>query len=454
MSFTNFVSALAASNAGGVPDYYYNQITDSGERERYVSINVDADGNVYLAGNIRDNGPNAFCMKINADTSVAWTRELGSTSTLEKTADVTSDSSGNVYVVFASTQASGGQAHVVVAKYNSSGTQQYLYDYGGIGVNGVSGTRIVHSDVDGTDRLYVAFWSNNKIGFLKLTASDGAQVYDTLFRDTSNNIQAVGGLAVDSVTTNEGLFFIAARSARDVSGNSNRSALGLKIGSNGETVNSRIFGITDNSGYDTGEGIAIDDDNIYLLNVTVLSNTTYDPISIIKYNRSTFNTVWAREFEPSDGDVTIFSDSHGPQLKMDSNGNLFVSMYVNGNIILVKYNSSGTLQYQKKLDGNATLYPNGLFIDGNDDIYVSGFVGNHDPFVIKMPNSGLTNGTYTISGASITSLTVSTYNGTDEAATVTGAAGGISAIDLGSSRNTPTVTETTLSGTSNVSSLD
>lgn len=447
-------TVLAAAGVGGTPEYYLATLSGGSKSERFSQIHVDADGNIYLCGYIDASSDNAFVTKIDADLNVVWTKEIGGSSYDDRGWDVTTDSSGNVYIVIQSATHTSGQPKLVVMKLNSSGTVQWQNAYGGTGSNGGDGARIVFKTVSDTDYLFIAFFSNNKVGYLRLQASNGTQDFDTLFRDTSNNLQATTGLIVND--SGEG--FISGISARNPFSGSNRSALVLRIGSNGSTLNDgggRLLQMTNLSGYDGAFDIAYDGTNTYTLCLTTLSSqtVTYDPIQVVAMSATTSNTVWKKRLEPSDGDAYIIGgNGRGPSMVQDSNGNLFVAFYVNADVIFLKYNSSGTLLFQQKLNANSSIFGNNLFVDSNDDIYMTGYAT--DVYILKMPNAGLSNGTYSLSSSPFTSLTVSTYNGTNTNETMNGSAGGISAIDMGSSKSTSSLSVSDYTLTTNVSSLD
>lgn len=81
--------------------------------------------------------------------------------------------------------------------------------------------------------------------------------------------------------------------------------------------------------------------------------------------------------------------------KTDSSDNLYLCGYTtqagNLDIYLAKYNSGGTLQWQKSLGGTGTQIGTGIAIDSNDDIYIIGYSndsGNNDIIIAKYDSSG------------------------------------------------------------------
>lgn len=85
----------------------------------------------------------------------------------------------------------------------------------------------------------------------------------------------------------------------------------------------------------------------------------------------------------------------GSGIATDSSNNIYVigSDYsgANASILLYKYNSSGVIQWQKKLSNSAADYGNAIAIDNSDNIYICGQVdisGSNDFFIAKYNSSG------------------------------------------------------------------
>ena len=112
--------------------------------------------------------------------------------------------------------------------------------------------------------------------------------------------------------------------------------------------------------------------------------------------------------------------------KTDASNNVYIAGatmngYGNYDMLLVKYNSSGTAQWTKQYDGggNGPDVATGLYIDGSGNVYITGFTTtttNVDMITIKYNSSG-------------TQQWISQYNGSgngyDGGADISGNANGI-----------------------------
>jgi len=105
-------------------------------------VTTDSSGNIYvtggtvggLDGNTNYGKGDIFLVKFNSSGTKQWTQQLG-TSSMDFGSGVTTDSSGNIYVT-GNTQGdldgntSSGESDIVLIKYNSSGTKQWTKQMG------------------------------------------------------------------------------------------------------------------------------------------------------------------------------------------------------------------------------------------------------------------------------------------------------------------------------------
>jgi uncharacterized delta-60 repeat protein len=172
---------------------------------------------------------------------------------------------------------------------------------------------------------------------------------------------------------------------------------------------------------DFGNGVAVDSsDNIYVTGATYgklhgNNNSGIYDIFLVKYNSS-----GARQWTKQLGTSTV---EHAYAVTTDSSDNIYVTgitwgglegstkpSYCNQGTVkaskectdtfLVKYNSSGTKQWVKQLEGSSKSFEKsqGLAVDSSDNIYVTGFTnggldgntssGKNDIFLVKYNSTG------------------------------------------------------------------
>jgi hypothetical protein len=149
---------------------------------------------------------------------------------------------------------------------------------------------------------------------------------------------------------------------------------------------------------------------------------------------------------------------------IDSSSNVYIVNVLSGNngIILLKYDSSGNLQWQRQFKGQASplfgLQGTGqIFLDPTDSavvipVYATGSTLASDiRLVIKYPTSGSITGTYTVAGRS---LTISASSGTSSTISYTDAAGNMTDRGFtGTGVNPAATTYTTASNSTDLTTL-
>ena len=180
--------------------------------------------------------------------------------------------------------------------------------------------------------------------------------------------------------------------------------------------------------YDRGQGIATDSTgNVYVTGFFV-SSGNYNAF-ITKYNTSGA-IQWQRSLKDS---LSASQRDYGQGIATDSTGNVYViGRFKNSssgtNAFITKYNTSGTIQWQRSLAdsldaGGQNDQGLGIATDSSGNVYVTGRFGNSssgtNAFITKLPNDGTKTGTWTIDATHI--LTYATSSLTEAAGTLTGA---------------------------------
>jgi uncharacterized delta-60 repeat protein len=347
---------------------------------------VDSSGNVYAFGTV--NYTNFQLVKCNNDGAIQWQRRLAFSPEGDGQS-VKVDSSGNVYVF--GTSSDGVSNDFQVAKYNSSGTIQFQRRLGN--TTSIEYGRAVA--LDSSANIYVCGYSN--IGGLeyfqvaKYDSSGSLQWQRTL--DNSISMQGQG-ISVDS----SGNVLVVGRSF-SLSPNSNNIQL-VKYDSSGNVQWQKRLR---SNGSDIGYAVSSDSsNNVYICGDAPGPNGS-DAFLIAKYN-SSGTLQWQRSLSST-------NTANARSIVVDSSSNVYVCGYATdvtqavNYVHIAKYNSSGTIQWQRQLGNNSVNFGRGIAVDSSNKIYVFGSTratGTDNFFFAKLPNDGTPTGTYTLAGYTFT----------------------------------------------------
>ena len=419
------------------PSAYFIANLSSGANGRGVA--VASSGNSYIVGNI-----STFMLiaKYNSSGTLQWQRSLGTVSNPEEGWAIAIDPSENVYITGYADVA--GQANnVIIAKYNTSGTIQWQKQLAGVGTKNEYGTSIA---VDSASNVYVTAYSN---------AGAGGGNFDflTFKLDSSGNMswqRSLSGTGFSGTSSDFGIG-IALDSASNVyvtgfsDNNSTYDLVLAKYNTTGTLQWQRTLG-NNTGGSDAGNGVVVDSaNNIY---VTGLINGI--GILVAKYN-SSGAIEWQRSLT---GSATIFAVGAA----VDSSNNVYVTAYgdisgsggANYDIFTAKYDSAGTLQWQRKLSTTASDQSYGIALDSSGSMYNIGVTyvsGVAVALLTKFPSDGTLTGTYSLGGFTYTyaasTLTPATSTLADNIGSLSGATSSLTLSDIAltnaAGTGTPTV---------------
>lgn len=262
-----------------------------------------------------------------------------------------------------------------IAKLNSTGTLQWHKYYLD---SGAGSNNPLYSIAVGPDAIYLAGNTPTNTVFAKLNLSGTLQWQRTY--DTSSTIANGNGIAVDA----SGSIYI---NGRDGGGDANMS-LTQKLSSTPSLDWSRQYGLQVNTATNTrGVGLFLDSSsNVYVgANIETGLYTYQFNATVYKYN-SSGAIQWQRR-------VTTPSNTGLATITGDSDGN----SYAVGNNRIYKISSTGTLLWQRSFTGGSYLYIQGAAVDSDKNLYITGFlnVSSVDrAFVAKLPADGSKTGTY------------------------------------------------------------
>jgi uncharacterized delta-60 repeat protein len=357
-------------------------------------VTVDSSDNIYVTGYTSGgldnntysggNGSDIVLVKYNVSGTYQWTQQLGSSSSYDTGNGVTVDSSDNIYVTGYTNgilgNSSSGGYDIFLVKYTSSGTKQWTKQLGtssndfGFGVT-----------VDSSDNIYVAGQTSggldgntnsggNDLILVKYNSSGTKQWTQQL--GTSSEDRGLG-VTVDSSDN----IYVTGYTSGGLDGNTNSGSADLilvKYNSSGTKQWTQQLGT---SLYEGGSELTVDSsDNIYVTGMThggLDGNTQVGngDIFLVKYN-SSGTKQWTRQLGTSLNDT-------GNGVTVDSSDNIYVTGSIEGGLdgntnsggvdmFLVKYNSSGTKQWTQQLGTSSSESGSGVTVDSSDNIYVTG----------------------------------------------------------------------------------
>ena len=322
----------------------------------------------------------AFIVKYNSSGTPQWARRIGGTSS-DRAVGIDTDSSGNIIVIgwydsspltiYAAdgttsftTLANAGSIDTFIVKYNSSGTPQWANK-----IDGLGNQYPFSLNIDSNRNIIVVGYYNTN----SLSIYDGSASLTTLNHEGGEDAMIV---KYNSSGTPQW--------ARRIAGTASDYIYGIDTDSSGNIVVTGAYYSDTLTIYDTDGTTAF---------TTLSNNTQGGAISntfVVKYN-SSGTPQWARRIGGSSSD-------QGNALSIDSGGNIVVTGWYESSPLtiyaadgttsfttlvntvsdntddtfIVKYNSSGTPQWARRIAGTSFEVSYSMDIDSNGDIVVAG----------------------------------------------------------------------------------
>ncbi len=390
--------------------------SDSSRAETVNDMFVDEQGNIYITGSqrYRASSPNeieAVTVKYNSQGVQQWIQNYTATdSNGAFCRAIHVDVSGNVYVTGETAINSGGSNEALIIKYSPTGTQlwakrfQYIEQF-------YAGGYDVITDASGnvyvTGEYYTGATFLNNIFLVKYSQS-GDLINQTFYNSGSEGgrkigLDGAGKIIIGGyINDNDSLSFIAlkyeqnldfdwaARWGKNV-GNINPIDMTIDNNSNiilagSDNINyatvkfnpSGVFewGKLYNSseGWDLCNGVVKDDlGNIYVTGETGISGSPFSyKMTTIKYSPNG-DAQWVRAYY---GDSSGTDGFGGFDVAIDNSANVYIvgQEYASQDIITIKYDNEGALQWQINYNGpsNGIDNPVAVGVDLNGNIYTAG----------------------------------------------------------------------------------
>ena len=359
------------------------------------SIAVAPDGSVYVCGNTEStsNGSNDLLLaKFSSSGTVQWQKTLGGGGD-ERGQSVAVAPDGSVYVCGIT------RPYLLIAKFNSSGTVQWQKTLGGGPGNSiaVAPDGSIYVCVQGGSSYYVSTLS-------KFSSSGTTQWGKTLYGDSRHNY----GLSV--AVAPDGSVYVCGYT--DSVYNGTHNFLLTKFSSSGTAQWYKTLG----AGYERGQSVAVaPDGSVYVCGYTdsVGAGGTY--FLLAKFSSS--GTVQWQKTLGGSGNDYCESVAVAPDGSVYVCGNTTSAGAGGADLLLAKFSSSGTVQWQKTLGGSKLDEGQSVAVAPDGSVYVCGNTtsagdGTCNLLIAKITNSiiekdTVTFGSLTFQDASFTSENVS-----------------------------------------------
>ena len=341
-----------------------------------ASVAVSADGSIYVCGttsSVGSGGKDIFLAKFDSSGTIQWQRAIGGTGT-DEGASVAVSADGSIYVC-GSTNSEGAEGYrdIFFTKFDSSGNIQWQKAIGGTGSD--EGASVAVS-ADGS--IYVCGNTNAKL-FLSRHNSYG----DPIFRKTTEGKSYTYGYSI--ATYGNYVYTCGTTNNPGVTG---YDILIVAYNSSGDFQWQRILGGSTNES-DQAKSIAVSaDGSIYVCGHTSSTGSGDDDIFLAKFDNSGRNNRWQRAIGGTGSDK-------GASVAVSADGSIYVcgttsSVGSGGkDIFLAKYNSSGTIQWQRAIGGTGSDEGASVAVSADGSIYVCGTTsstgsGGNDCVVIRI----------------------------------------------------------------------
>jgi altronate dehydratase len=396
---TNYNAGTPSASLRVINAEWARTVSTGNDVSSFKSVAVDSSGNIYAAGSQSGTGvytygtgvtargystyPNVVLVKYNSGGTAQWAKTVSTGNDDSFFSSVAVDSSGNIYTAGyqkgtgvytygtgVTARGSSTNGNVVLVKYNSGGTAQWAKTVS----TGDDQSLFTSVAVDASGNIYTAGYQK---GTGVYTYGTGVTAQGSAY---NNNVDSSSGSNVVLVKYDSSG---TAQWARTVStGNDPSRFSSVAVDSSGN-----IYA----AGSQRGTGVYT-----YGTGVTARGYSTYANVVLVKYN-SGGTAQWAKTVVSTGNDVSSFSsvavDSSGNIYAAGSQGGTGVYTYGTGvtaqgsstninNVVLVKYNSSGTAQWAKTVvsTGNDLSGFCSVAVDSSGNIYAAGYQGGTGVF--------------------------------------------------------------------------
>jgi hypothetical protein len=335
----------------------------------YVSTR-DRYGNIYVGGESEGQGTNYDMTTVKVDPmgNILWSQRFNGLANWDDRINaMTNDDTGNVYVT-GYTTGTGSSKDITTIKYGPDGTQKWAVTFWNSISGGSDVALCIKLDINGNVFVggYLASPSGTDGTVIKYSPS-GTELWHKRINGTSNLSDEISSLCADELGN-----IYAAGFVRNTVTDEDYAL--IKYDNNGNILWEKYYDGGIAFGQDFSSFITIDNsDNIIITGRIEASQQTQD-IMTIKYT-PLGNLIWERRYNLGDSEI-------GKMIVTDNLDNIYVGGERYGSttyndILLVKYDSSGSFKWVKVFDdtiaGKSTNdYFSSMCTDRYQDVYLTG----------------------------------------------------------------------------------
>lgn len=360
---------LFLANPGSGGTYWFSTVYGPGAGFFYEfyqnSVAVNSSLDTYITAGTQDG--RAFVAKQSSSGSLVWQRIFGTGASFVQPTGIVLDSAGDLYVC---AYANSGSADIAMLfKYNASGVLQWQRQLSAGSSPNVCYAYDIAIDSSGNPHI-IGTISNNDTGanslFIAKYNSSGTIQWQ---RRSTGTLEDGNGIAVDS----SGNVYGVARYYFDYG-----RALVVKYNSSGTLQWQRDLSLPTVA---TSNLLAISVDSSANIYVAGTFGDFVNPASIFIAKYNTSGTLqWVKDAPNNSsyggGPIKIITNSSsGDSYVINTNNN--ATLVSNNNIFIVKYNTSGTLQWQRELYSATTDVSGDIALSSDaSTLFLSGFSYN------------------------------------------------------------------------------
>ena len=335
------------------------------------SIALDVSGNIYMTGSSNSFGPATYpnssltLLKYSPTGNLLWAKMWsGIGNGTEAGGGVVVDQSGNIYVGGSTSSFGAGRSNVLLLKFDPSGNLLWQRIWGAGVADGASSLAL-----DGSGNIYLAgstdtTFRSRYVDVLVMKVDSAGNLLWQKNWGGPNNEYAYS-IAVDSSSN----IYVTGYTTSFGPGGSN--VFLLKLDSSGNLLWQRVWG--GGSGSQSGQGVAVDaSGNIYVTGYTSSFGAGNIDVLLMRFDMSG-NLLWQKTW----GGWAV---DEGSAVTVDASGNAYVTGVTysfgassgDSEVFLLKVDPSGNLVWQKTWGGPDADNGNGIALDPSGNVLIAG----------------------------------------------------------------------------------